>query len=97
MQAIIVDRVPIVDPQLATIIRNDAEAVLACPPDAQNTCPTHGKVITSGETLPFAVCVAIIDNPDSTSHVRSATFQILASTALSKVKDILPPSGASGT
>jgi hypothetical protein len=96
MQAIIVDCVPIVDPQLAPIIRNNAETVLAWPPNAQNTCPAHGKVITSGETPPFAVCVAIIDNPDSTSHVRSATFQILAPSALPKVEDILPPSGASG-
>ena len=62
MQAIIVDCVPTVDPQLAPIIRNNAETVLACPPDAQNTCPTHSKVITSSKTPPFAVRVAIIDN-----------------------------------
>jgi hypothetical protein len=95
MQAIIVDCVPIADPQLAPIIRDDAETILACPSDAQNTCPTHGEMITAGETFPFAICVAIVDDPDSTSHVWSATAQILASPALPKVENILPPSGAS--
>ena len=35
MQTIVVDRVPIVDPQVATIIRDNAESVIACPYDAQ--------------------------------------------------------------
>jgi len=45
MQTIIVDRVPIVDPQLAAIIRDNAEAIMAGPEDSQSACPTHCEVI----------------------------------------------------
>ena len=60
MQAIIVDCIPIVDPQLAPVIGDDAETVIASPSDFQAACPTYGKVIASSKTTPFAVCVAIV-------------------------------------
>jgi hypothetical protein len=85
MQAIIIDGVPIVDPQLAPIVRNNAEVVIACPADSQPACPTHSKVITSSETRPLAVCVTVIDRPDSASHVRSATVKVLTTATLSEI------------
>ena len=60
VQAIIVDCVPVVDPQLAAIIGVNAKTVMACPEDSQATCPTHSKVITSGETRPSSTCVAVV-------------------------------------
>ena len=60
VQAIVVDCVPIVNPQLAPIIGENAEAVIACLEDSQTACPTHGKVIASAKTGPSATCVAIV-------------------------------------
>ena len=60
MQTIIVDCVPIVDPQLAAIIRDNAETVMASPEDSQSACPTHSEVILLRKTWPLATCVAIV-------------------------------------
>ena len=60
VQAIVVDGVAIVNPQLAAVIRNDTETVMASPEDSQAACPTHGKVIASGEARPFTTCIAIV-------------------------------------
>jgi len=46
VQAIIVNRVFVVNPQLAPIIRKQAEVVTACLEDPQTTCPAHSEVIT---------------------------------------------------
>jgi len=73
MQAIVVDRVPIVDPQLAPIIRINAEVVRAFPEDPQAACPTHGEVISASKAGPSSTCVAIVHHVFPTSHVRSAT------------------------
>jgi len=89
MQAIVVDRVSIVDPELAAIIREDTEAVMTCPEDSHSACPTHSEVITSTETAPFLTCVAIVHIMAPTSHVWLATVQVLAPTSLTKVEGVL--------
>ena len=60
MQAIVVDCVPIVNPQFAAIIRDNAEMVMACLEDSQAARPTHSEVIASGKTRPLTSCVAIV-------------------------------------
>jgi len=47
VQAIVVDCVTIVDPQVASIIGNNAEMVMACPVESHAASPTYGKVIAS--------------------------------------------------
>jgi hypothetical protein len=89
MQSIIVNRVPIVNPQLASIIRNDTESVIACPEDSHTGGPAHCKVIMSVETRPPAACVPVIHHLAPTSHVRLATVQILTSAMLTEVKGVL--------
>jgi len=90
MQAIVVDCVPIVEPQLAAVIGDNAEVVMPCPEDSQAASPTHCKVIASFESGPFLACVAIVNSMAPTSHVRFATVQVLATTTLTKVESILP-------
>jgi hypothetical protein len=88
MQAIIVYCVSIVKPQLAPIIGVDLEVVTACPEDSKSACPTHSKVIASGETWPPGTCVTVVHCMAPTSHLRSASVQILASTPLPKVESV---------
>ena len=45
MQVIIVDRVTVVEPQLAADITDHANQILAIPVDSQAACPTHSKVL----------------------------------------------------
>jgi len=89
VQAIIIDCVTIVDPQLTPIIGVDTEPVMACLENSQTACPTHSKVITSLETAPFLTCVAIVHIMAPTSHVWLATVQVLAPTSLTKVEGVL--------
>ena len=60
VQAIVVDSVPIVNPQFASIVGVNAEAVVASLMDSHAACPTHSKVVTPTETGPIAICVAIV-------------------------------------
>ena len=60
MQPIVVNGVAIVDPQLASIIRNELEMVTAAPEDSQATSPTYCKVIATSEARPSATCVPIV-------------------------------------
>jgi len=90
MQAIVVDRVSIVNPQLAAIIRDNAKSVMACPEDSQAACPTYSKVIFSGKPSPFATCVAVVHVVFPTSHVRPPSVQVLTATTLTKVESVLP-------
>jgi hypothetical protein len=90
MQAVVVDGEPVVNPELASIIRVDRQAVAATPEDPEAACPTHGEMITSRETSPFATCVAIIHHLAPASHVGPTTLQVLAPTALTKVEDVFP-------
>jgi hypothetical protein len=89
MQTIIVDRVPIVNPQLATVIRNNAESVMSRPPDPRASCPAYCKMIASAETWPIATCVAVIHHMTPTSHVRPATIQVLTPASLPEVESVL--------
>jgi hypothetical protein len=91
MQTIIIDCVPVIDPQLASIIRDDAKPVMACSSDCQGTHPAYRKVITSCEAAPLATSVAIIHHLDSASHVGLAAGQVLTATALPKVENMLHP------
>jgi len=90
MQAIVVNCVPIVNPQLAPIIRVNAKVVRAFPEDSQAARPTHGEMIASSEAGPSATCVAIVHHVFPASHVWSATLQVLATPTLTKVESILP-------
>jgi hypothetical protein len=91
MQAIIIDRVSIVNPQLASIIGDDAESVLACPANSQAACPSHREVITTGKAAPLSACVAIVNCLDYASHVCPATVQVRTTGALPKIEGLLAP------
>jgi len=62
---------------------------MTCLEDPQTASPTHSKMITSLEARPLAAGVAIIHSVAPASHVRFATVQVLAATALAKVEGIL--------
>ena len=62
VQAIVVNCVSIVEPQLASIIGNELEVVPAALEDSQTASPTHCKVIATSETRPFATGVAIVNH-----------------------------------
>ena len=83
VQAIVVNRVPVVDPQLAPIIRDDAKMVMACPENSQAACPTNGEVIASGEARPSATCVAIVHNLAEHFFVTTALVCLSLSLSLS--------------
>jgi hypothetical protein len=90
VQAIIVNGVPIVEPQLASIIRNELEVVTAAPEDSQPTSPTHCKVVSTSESGPSATCVAVVHHVLPASMRGSAPIEVLAATSLTKVERILP-------
>jgi len=90
VQAIVVDCVLVVDPQLAAIIRDNTEPVMSGLKDSQAACPPHGKVIAPRKTRPFAARVAVVHKVLPTSHVGSATVQVLAPATLAKVEHIFP-------
>ena len=60
VQAIVVNCVAIVNPQLAPIIGDNLEVVTARLEDSQAASPTHSKVVTSGKARPSATSVAIV-------------------------------------
>merc|ERR1719272_1261468 len=90
VQSIVVNRVAIVNPQFASIVGINAEAVAASLMDSDAACPTHSKVVTPTETGPIAICVAIVHHMFPPLHVGFATVQVLAPTALTEVECILP-------
>jgi hypothetical protein len=90
VQPIIVNCVSIVDPELASIIRNDAESVVTPPEDSHASRPTNCKLITSSKTWPLATSVPVVYSMSPTSHVRPSAVQIGAPTTLTKVVNILP-------
>jgi hypothetical protein len=86
VQTIVVDRVSVVNPQLASIIRNDAKTIMAGAVDSHSTSPACSKLIGAGKALPPTSCVAVIDHMSPTTHVWLTTAQILATTTLTKVE-----------
>jgi hypothetical protein len=92
VQAIVVDCIPIVYPQLTSIIRDDAEPVIAGFADPQSAHPTHSKMVASGKALPFAIRVSIVHDCNSAHHVWSAAVQVLASVTLAEIVHLLSES-----
>jgi hypothetical protein len=90
MQAIIVDCETVVNPKLASVIRNDAVSVMVCPEDPHASCPAHSKVIISGKARPSATGVPVVYSLSPASHIRIAAMQILASASLAEVEGVLP-------
>jgi hypothetical protein len=88
VQAVIVDCIPVVNPQLASIIRNDAVSVIASPEDSHTSCPTRSKVIASGKARPPSTRVPIVHCLTPTSHLGPATSQVRAPTTHTKVECI---------
>jgi len=89
MQAVIVNCVSVVNPQLAPIIGDKLEVIAAGLEDSHTACPAHSEVITSTETGPSAASVAIVHHSAPASHVRSAAIQVLTPTPLTKIENIL--------
>jgi hypothetical protein len=90
MQTIIVNCELVVNPKLATVIRDNAKAVIASLEDSQAAGPAHSEVVTSGKTRPAATCVTVVDIMFPAGHVRFAIIQPLASATLTKVEDVFP-------
>jgi len=89
MQAIIVNCVPIVNPQLAPIIGDKTEVVMACLEDSQASCPTNSEVVPAAIARPIATCVTIVHIVFPASQIRFATLQVLTTTSLAEVEGIL--------
>jgi hypothetical protein len=89
MQAIVVDRVPIVNPQLASIIRDDAVSVMSGPEDSHAACPTCSKMVAPGKAWPPATRVPVVYHLTPPSHIGPATIQVRTPTALTEVESIL--------
>jgi len=87
---IIVDGVPVVDPQLGTIIGNEREPVMACSEEPDTAGPAHSKVVGTSESRPAATCVAVVDVVPPPRHVRPPVSQILHMAALAEIEDVLP-------
>jgi len=89
VQAIVVNCISIVKPQLASIVRNNLQVVMACPEDSHAACPAHSELIASGKPGPLGTCVTIVHDVSPASHVWFATIQVLAPTTLTKVEGVL--------
>jgi hypothetical protein len=89
MQAVIVDCVPIVQPELASVIGNDAESVMTGAEDSVATCPTHSKVIVSMESRPFTTCVPIVYQLTPSRKAGPTTVHVRTTTTLAEVECIL--------
>jgi hypothetical protein len=61
VQPVIVNCVPVVNPQLTSIIRYDAPSVMARSEDSHVRCPTHSEMISSAETRPIATSISVVD------------------------------------
>jgi hypothetical protein len=89
MAAVVIDRVAIIYPQIASVIGNNAVPVVRRMKGSRAACPTHSKVIISVKTRPSPTCVLVVDVMFPTPHVWIAAVQVLAVATLSEVKDIL--------
>jgi hypothetical protein len=90
MQAIVVDGEPIVNPQFASVVGNDAESDMASPEKSHTCCPTHSKMITSGETWPPSTCITIVHGVPPASHIWPTVTHAWARAAHTEVEDVLP-------
>merc|ERR1711881_610899 len=78
----IVDRVPVVDPQLGSVIGNEREPVNACSVEADTGSPAHSEVGGTTESRPAATCVAVVDYAPPPRHLGPPVEKILAMAAL---------------
>ena len=62
VQAIIVNCVFVVKPQLAPIIGVNLEVVTPRLEDSEAACPTHSEVVVTAKSRPSATCVTIVHN-----------------------------------
>jgi hypothetical protein len=89
MTAIIVDRVSIIDPQFASVVRIQSESVMASAMKSHATCPADSKVVMSGKPRPSSTCVPVHDIMTPAHQLWPATDQVRSPTALTKVEGIL--------
>jgi hypothetical protein len=90
VQSIVIDRVSVVEPEVAAIIRDNLEVVVACFENSHAACPTHSEVIASVEPWPPSTRVAIVHGMSPSCHVWLATIQVLAIASLTEVESVLP-------
>jgi hypothetical protein len=90
MQTIIVDAVTIVNPQLAAVVRDKLEMIPTASEDSHPGSPSHSKVIMTGKSRPSAAGVPVVNIMFPTLHIWPSTVQILTSTTLTEVEDIVP-------
>jgi hypothetical protein len=90
MQAIIVDRVSIINPQLASIIGDDTETVMAPLEKTHAGCPASGKVVMTSPTWPSPSCVPVVNNMAPASHVWPSPIQVWTPSTHAEVKRVLP-------
>jgi hypothetical protein len=72
MQTIVVNRVPIVNPQVASVIGNNAETVMASPIDSRTASPADSEMIIAMETWPPVMGIAVVHIMLPASHVGPA-------------------------
>merc|ERR1712054_360841 len=87
---IIVDGVPVVDPQLGTVIGNEREPVTASAVEPDTAGPAHSKVVGTRESRPPATCVAVVDVVPPPRHVRPPVGKMWHTAALTEIEGILP-------
>jgi hypothetical protein len=89
MATVIVDGVAVVNPELASIIRNNTVAVMSRLEDSHSTCPACCKVVIASKAIPSAASVPVVDLLSPASHLRPTAIQVLTMTALAKVESVL--------
>merc|ERR1719199_1338782 len=94
VQAIIVERVAVVDPELASIIGDELKMVPSSTPNDHPACPTRSKVISTAPAAPPAACVAVVHPRAVASMVNPAAVQVLAPPPLPEVIATLNPATA---
>jgi len=90
MEAVVVDGVPAVDPQLGSIVGADPEPVPAPAEDANTASPAHSEVVGTSESRPAAICVAVVDVVFPPLHVRPPISKMWQPAALTEIVGILP-------
>jgi hypothetical protein len=90
MQTVVIDRVTIVKPEIAAVVRDKLEVIPAALEDSRTASPTYSEVIVPGKSRPSAAGVPVVNIMLPSSHVRPASVQIRATTTLSKIEGILP-------
>jgi hypothetical protein len=84
-QAVIVGRVAVVDPELASIIGDELDMVPSSTPNEHPACPTRSKGNSAAPAAPPAACVAVAhllrDEPVAYTDIVYSTARYLRATA----------------